>query len=469
MSIIGQYLMPHPPIVIPEVGRGEEKKIENTFNSFMDISKEISEFKPETIVVITPHGMLFSDAISISNESNIKGDLRKFGVNNVFMDVEIDLELTDMIIELSEEENIPVVGLDAPMLRKYGRNYELDHGTMVPLYFINKNYTSYKIVHITYGMISDIDLYKFGMVIKEAILKLNKKSVIIASGDLSHKLKEEGPYSYSPEGEKFDKELISLLQEGNTKGVFAIDKCMVEEAGECGLRSIYILLGSLNGKNVKGELLSYEGPFGVGYGVMKFKGENTDINFLEEIIKDKTERLNNRIKNSNPYVKLARENLHYYYTHQRHIIIPNNLPKEITDEKHGVFVSLKKNGQLRGCIGTIYPTTNSVGEEIIKNAIEAATRDYRFDPVEEHELVDLDISVDVLTDPESTTKEELDPKRYGVIVTKGMRKGLLLPDLEGVDTVDYQLQIACEKAGIDPKDDYNIEKFEVIRYKEGVM
>jgi MEMO1 family protein len=469
MSILGYYLVPHPPIAIAEVGKGEEKKIQNTLDAFMNISKEISEIKPETIVLITPHGMLFSDAISISNESNISGDFSKFGVNNVSMDIDIDLELTEEIMNLSQEGDIPVVGLDTPILRKYRRNYELDHGAMVPLYFINKNYTNYKIVHITYGMLSDVELYKFGMVIKESISKLNKKSIIIASGDLSHKLKEEGPYSYSPEGEKFDKELINLLQEGNVKGVFAMDKCMVEEAGECGLRSVYILLGSLNGKDIKGELLSYEGTFGVGYGIMKFSLGNENIDFLNEIIKDKTERLNNKMKNSNPYVKLARENLHYYYTHQRHIIIPDNLPKELTDEKHGVFVSLKKDGQLRGCIGTIYPTTDSVAQEIIKNVIEAATRDYRFDPVEEHELIDIDISVDVLTDPEPAKKDELNPKKHGVIVSKGMRKGLLLPDLEGVDTVDYQLQIACEKAGIDPNYDYNIEKFEVIRYKEGVM
>lgn len=469
MSILGYYLMPHPPIAIAEVGKGEEKKIQDTLDSFMNISKEISGIKPETIVLITPHGMLFSDAISISNESDISGNFSKFGVSDVTMDIDIDLELTEEIINTSQEKDIPVVGLNTPILRKYNRRYELDHGAMVPLYFINKNYTNYKIVHITYGMLSDVELYKFGMIIKESISKLNKKSVIIASGDLSHKLKEEGPYSYSPEGEKFDKELINLLQEGNVKDVFAMDKCMVEEAAECGLRSIYILLGSLNGKDIKGELLSYEGTFGVGYGIMKFNVGNENIDFLEEIIKDKIERLNNKMKNSNPYAKLARENLHYYYTHQRHIMIPDNLPKEITDEKHGVFVSLKKDGQLRGCIGTIYPTTDSVAQEIIKNAIEAATRDYRFDPVEEHELIDIDISVDVLTDPEPAKKDELNPKKYGVIVSKGMRKGLLLPDLEGVDTVDYQLQIACEKAGIDPNDDYNIEKFEVIRYKEGVM
>ena len=143
------------------------------------------------------------------------------------------------------------------------------------------------------------------------------------------------------------------------------------------------------------------------------------------------------------------------------------LPKEMLNNKHGVFVSIKKFNQLRGCIGTILPTTNSVAEEIIRNSIKAATEDPRFIEVSKDELEDLDISVDVLTEPIKATKEELNPKIYGVIVNKGRKRGLLLPNLEGVNTVEEQLSIACEKAGINPLEDYEIEKFEVMRYEEG--
>ena len=122
---------------------------------------------------------------------------------------------------------------------------------------------------------------------------------------------------------------------------------------------------------------------------------------------------------------------------------------------------------MRGCIGTIFPTTDCVASEIIRNAIAAATEDPRFIPVSYHELKDLHISVDVLMRPEKATKDELNPKKYGVIVSKGMRKGVLLPNLEGIDTVDEQLAIACQKAGINPDSEFEIEKFEVIRYQEG--
>ena len=410
---------------------------------------------------------MFSDAIAISNEEKIKGNLIKFRDFETNIELEIDKEFNDELLNLCKSENISATGIDSNLLRRFNKDYELDHGTMVPMYFINKYYTDYKLVHITYSILNDIELYKFGMAIQKTAKNLNKNTVIIASGDLSHRLTEDGPYEYSPQGAKFDKELIENLENGNVVNIFNMDKCMIEEAGECGLRSLYILLGAMEGNSIQGELLSYEGPFGVGYGVMKFKQESENISNLDKLLKIKEESFNKKISNSNPYVKLARESLNYYFKYKRLMIASNDLPREMLEERHGVFVSLKKFGQLRGCIGTIFPTTDCVANEIIRNAIQAAIADPRFLEVTEDELVDIDISVDVLTNPIKAIKEELNPKIYGVIVSKGQNRGLLLPDLEGVDTVEEQLNIACQKGGIDPNSDYSIEKFEVIRYKEG--
>ena len=410
---------------------------------------------------------MFSDAIAISNEEKIKGNLIKFRDFETNIELEIDKEFNDELLNLCKSENISATGIDSNLLRRFNKDYELDHGTMVPMYFINKYYTDYKLVHITYSILNDIELYKFGMAIQKTAKNLNKNTVIIASGDLSHRLTEDGPYEYSPQGAKFDKELIENLENGNVVNIFNMDNCMIEEAGECGLRSLYILLGAMEGNSIQGELLSYEGPFGVGYGVMKFKQEGENISNLDKLLKIKEESFNKKISNSNPYVKLARESLNYYFKNKRLMIASNDLPREMLEERHGVFVSLKKFGQLRGCIGTIFPTTDCVANEIIRNAIQAAIADPRFLEVTEDELVDIDISVDVLTNPIKAIKEELNPKIYGVIVSKGQNRGLLLPDLEGVDTVEEQLNIACQKGGINPNSDYNIEKFEVIRYKEG--
>ena len=410
---------------------------------------------------------MFSDAIAISNEEKIKGNLIKFRDFETNIELEIDKEFNDELLNLCKSENISAAGIDSNLLRRFNKDYELDHGTMVPMYFINKYYTDYKLVHITYSILNDIELYKFGMAIQKTAKNLNKNTVIIASGDLSQRLTEDGPYEYSPQGAKFDKALLDNLEKGDVLSIFNMDKYMVKCAGECGLRSVFIMLGAMEGEEAKGKLLSYEGPFGVGYGVMSFNNEEKGDVKLESLINMKKEILNKKISNANPYVKIARESLNHYYSSGHLMAKPINLSKELSKDRGGVFVSLKKNGLLRGCMGTFLPTTDSIAEEIIKNVVLAATQDPRFERVSEDELLDLDISVDVLERPHKATKEELDPKKYGVIAIQGHKKGLLLPDLEGVDTVEQQLQIACEKAGISLDEEYDIERFKVTRYKEG--
>jgi AmmeMemoRadiSam system protein A len=166
-------------------------------------------------------------------------------------------------------------------------------------------------------------------------------------------------------------------------------------------------------------------------------------------------------------VQVARKALERYYSGKNYKLFDlEGAPPEFAGRRAGVFVSLKKHGQLRGCIGTVAPVYDSIVEEIAENAISAATRDPRFYAVEPEELPELDISVDILTDPEPVRgMDELDPKKYGVIVSAGGRRGLLLPDLEGINTVEEQVAIARQKAGIAPGEPVKLERFEVIRYK----
>ena len=146
--------------------------------------------------------------------------------------------------------------------------------------------------------------------------------------------------------------------------------------------------------------------------------------------------------------------------------VPDGLPEELTRSRAGAFVSIHRQGRLRGCIGTIAPTRDSLAEEIIHNAVSAASRDPRFDPIRPDELPWLEINVDVLGEPEDIASEaELDVKRYGVIVRRGHRRGLLLPDLDGVDTVGQQVDIARRKAGIAPNERVELQRFEVVRHR----
>ncbi|QVK18802.1 AmmeMemoRadiSam system protein A [Mycoplasmatota bacterium] len=466
---LGYYLLPHPPIAIPEIGKGEEQEIHNTIDACKFIGKEISQLAPETIIMITPHGPVFSDAIALSHEKLIEGNLSRFNAPSVNMKLDIDLVLTEKIMNLAKLTDIQTVGTTEKFLNNYNRKYELDHGSIVPLYYINQFYKNYKIVHITYGMLSFIELYHFGMLIKEAISQTNHKAVIIASGDLSHRLSDEGPYTYSAKGSIFDDKILNYLETGDSLEIFNMDKIDIEEAGECGFRSILMLLGAMGQFN--GKKLSYEGPFGVGYGVMSFQKNNQDdnysVNLLAKLKKNEKNKFIFKMQNSDIYVRLARHSLVYYFENEKIMDIPEDIPEELINKHAGVFVSLKKYGSLRGCIGTFLPTKSTLAEEIIHNAIEAAFEDPRFSPLEEKELKEIDISVDVLSEPKKASIEDLDPKIYGVIVSFGRKRGLLLPNLEGVNTVSEQLEIACQKAGIDPNNHFDIERFKVVRHIEG--
>lgn len=459
------YTMPHPPIIIPEVGRGEEEKIKKTFDACNKVAEEIKNISPDTIIVVTPHGPLFSDAVAISAKESIHGNLRRFGASNIELKLDINISLTKKIIDYSEKEKIPTVEMTESVATRYGIKYELNHGTIIPLYFVNKKFSNYNLVHITYGMLSKIQLYKFGMSIKKAVEDSNINTIFIASGDLSHRLTEDGPYEYSPYGKIFDEKIISLLKKGDIPGIFNMDKTIIEKAGECGLRSYYIMLGAMEGHDIKGNLLAYEGIFGVGYSVMNFSIKDSNKDIYNVLIKENKKRIKQKAQEGNPYVKLARESLIHYLVYGDYMDVPSYVTNEMRELKRGVFVSLKKEERLRGCIGTVFPTTDNIAKEIIRNAVEAGVNDPRFRPITEEELEDIEFSVDVLTKPQTSLVEDLDPKKYGVIVKSGFKLGLLLPDLEGVDTVQQQLNIALEKGKISPDENYTIERFEVIRHR----
>jgi AmmeMemoRadiSam system protein A len=339
---------------------------------------------------------------------------------------------------------------------------------MVPLYFINREYDDFKLVRISLSGFSPLVHYQFGKCIAQAINKTNQKVVIVASGDLSHKLKKDGPYGLSKEGPVFDREVTEAMAKGDFLKFMTFEESFCESAAECGLRSFTIMAGALDGKAVKSELLSYEGPFGVGYSVAAFEtaGDDETRHFEDQYAKKENEKLESCKAREDPFVRLARQSLEHYVKNNERIVRPAGLPAELTEKKAGVFVSLKIEGRLRGCIGTISPTTACIADEIIQNSVSSGTEDYRFSPVLEKELPRLVYSVDVLgeSEPIASTKE-LDAKRYGVIVSLKGRRGLLLPNLEGIDTPEQQVKIALQKAGISHSEHYSMERFEVIRHK----
>lgn len=461
MALLGAFIVPHPPLIVPEVGKGDEKKVINTVNSYHEVARRIAALKPDTIILTSPHSIMYSDYFHISPGGTTRGDFGRFGAKRVSFEAEYDEQFVEALEAKAERE-----GLEAGTLGE--KDAALDHGTMVPLYFINQYLSDYKLVRIGLSGLSLTEHYRLGRYITQTADKLDRRIVFVASGDLSHKLKEDGPYGFTEEGVQFDKEVTEAMREGNFLKLLEFSPDFCEAAGECGLRSFIILAGALTGKKVSSELLSYEGTYGVGYAVCEFKitGEEESRHFDQIFSEKQLELARERQKTEDAFVHLARVSLETYVTTGKYAKLPDDLPVELTKVRAGVFVSLKKHGSLRGCIGTIAPVTDSIAKEIFRNAVSSGTEDPRFPPVSEKELPELVYSVDVLAEPEPIKSlQELNVKRYGVIVTSGRKRGLLLPNLEGVDTVEQQLDIAKKKAGIYDNEVISLERFEVVRHK----
>ena len=431
MPIIGAYMVPHPPMSVYEVGGTSTLQITKTINSYKEVAEEIASLKPDTIVISSPHAPLYKDAFYLINGDRAKGDFGRFGAPKVSFDEKVDTEFVDKLRELSKDKYLVSDKKDVP----------LDHGTMVPLYFIEKYIKDVPIVVIGISGISLEANYEFGNLIKEASNKLNRNIVYVASGDLSHRLQEYGPYGFDEKGPVYDEKIMDVMKNARFKELLEFDEELLDRAAECGHRSFIMMSGALENTKVNTKYYSHEDITGVGYGICSYKPVDS-------------------------YVELAKKTIDEFIRNDRVIDISEVEDKSLLDYQRAVFVSIHKKGNLRGCIGTVIPTKKSVAEEIISNAISASSKDYRFNKITVDELDDLEINVDELS-PSTKVKDmnELDPKKYGVIVTSGYKRGVLLPDLEGVDTVEEQIEISKRKAGINPTEEINIEKFTVIRHK----
>ncbi|MBD5449573.1 MAG: AmmeMemoRadiSam system protein A [Lachnospiraceae bacterium] len=434
MPITLTCMLPHPPLIVPAVGRGEERNIQKTIDAYHEAARRIAACRPETIVLISPHQVMYADYFHISPGEGADGDFGQFRAPGEQMKVSYDTAFIEKLCAFAEEKDLPA-GTMGQLDRK------LDHGTMVPLYFVNQYWTDYQLVRVGLSGLPLIKHYELGQCIQETANALNRKVVIIASGDLSHRLKEDGPYGYREEGPAYDARIMDVMGRGDFGRLMEFSEDFCEKAGECGHRSFTIMAGALDKMKVAAEKLSYEGPFGVGYGICTY-------NVCEDA-----------------YVQLARKTIEAYVRTGKKIKVPDGLPQEMYERQAGTFVSIKENGNLRGCIGTIQAVQESIAEEIINNAISAASRDPRFFPIEAWELDKLTITVDVLGETERIdSPNQLDVQRYGVIVTKGYKRGLLLPNLDGVDTVGEQIAIAKDKAGISAQEEVELERFEVVRH-----
>ena len=475
MALVCACAVPHPPLIIPAVGGGRERDIQATIDAYEEVGRRIAAHAPDTIVISTPHSIMYRDYFHISPGAGARGSFAQFRAPQAAYEASYDEQFVAALQAACLADQLPA-GTQGE------RDPSLDHATMIPLHFIMPACEAAglhpRVVRIGLSGLSAALHYRLGMLVQRVASVMSRRVAYVASGDLSHKLLASGPYGFAPEGPQFDERVCQDFAQGDFFDLLTMDRGFADRAAECGLRSFQIMAGAFDGTPVKPELLSHEGPFGVGYGIAWFEPTGEEGSSPERCLLDRYERwheadLAARRAAEDELVSLARLSLETYVRSGGIRVRVDDLPDrrqlspELLSQRAGCFVSLKKDGELRGCIGTIAPTKASLAEEICANAVSAGRYDRRFEPVEVDELDELVYDVDVLGAPEPVNgPDELDPKQYGVIVsTRDGRRGLLLPDLDGVDTVDEQVRIAAQKGGIDLfGDDYQLQRFVVERH-----
>jgi AmmeMemoRadiSam system protein A len=439
-------IAPHPPIMVPEVGRESIVDVRESIAAMAELTERLIASGAESIILISPHAPLEIDSFVAYEGPHVYGDFANFRSPETNVSAPVDEELLRAI-----SESATANGYHVSLLPET----DLDHGTAVPLYFLLRNGWHGKVVALGYSFLSNEDHLRFGVCIKRAVDEVERPVGFIASGDLSHRLAPHAPAGFNPNAHAFDEAVVAALHANNPQAIVEIDHNLRKLAGECGYRSLLVAIGAGEGLPLSCEVMNYEAPFGVGYLVAQM------INQREESTGEES--------TGEELPLLARAAVEMFIRKSEVIQPPSGIGG-ILSARAPCFVSLKTlDGELRGCIGTIEASRETLAQEIIANAISAAMNDPRFAPVSEDELPNLRYSVDVLLPAEQTAIEELDPRVFGVIVEdeNSGRRGLLLPDIPGVENAEQQVEIAARKAGIPSGTPVRLWRFKVDRFREG--
>jgi AmmeMemoRadiSam system protein A len=430
---------------------GRERTTQKTIDALEMAAGRLGQRWPETVIVISPHGPLRRNAFGILTAPACSGTFAQWGAPQVSFAFENDPEAVEVIRAEAAQAGVPLEPL------AHWRE-GLDWGCTVPLYYLRSGLGDARLVPMTVSFLPPRQHFALGQAVGRAVYKLNRRVAIIASADLSHALTESAPNGYDPMGAVFDEKLREAIAVWDVDAVLSMDEGFRHHAAEDAVPSVSFLMGALDGLEVRPEVLSYEGPFGVGYlvAVVEVTPPLTNGMAQEEVAVG--------VALAHPLVRLAKDAVDAFVRYGR-VIEPVDVPPEL-QRPAGAFVSIKNGRTLRGCIGTVEPAQDSLALEVVHNAIDSATRDPRFLPVEAEELDGLSYSVDVLSPPEPVSgPEDLDHKRYGIIVRSGPRRGLLLPDIEGVGSVAEQIAIAKVKAGLLPDEAVELFRFTVERLR----
>ena len=447
-SIVFAGLMPHAPVLVPGVGREIAAQAGRTVSALSEIAAHLVAARPDTVVVISPHSPRHPEAFGLWLAERLHGSFASFGAT----DQEVALPLDRVFASQLERE------MRRHALRSWRiESGDLDHGATVPLFFLAQAGWTGPTVVIGLTRTDAEGCDRLGETIAATAKILHRRLAIVASGDMSHRLTPSAPAGFHPDAGRFDAEFIDLLRRDAPENLKRIDPDLVQTAAEDVVDPTLVALAATGYATRGHRVLSYEGPFGVGYGVaILFEPGEPPPDPAGEMLT----KLDDLPAIARRAVAAGLENA---------AAAPSFRAGGELADRQGVFVTVRDaQGRLRGCRGTPEATAPDLLLETWRNAMASAFHDDRFAPVNRHELPRMHFTVTVLgpLEPE-VSPEDLDPARYGVIVAaRDGRRALLLPGIEGIETVGQQLQIVRQKAGIGPYEPIEIQRFTARSFAE---
>jgi AmmeMemoRadiSam system protein A len=436
-------LMPHAPVLIEPVGGRRVRDVANTVAAMQAVARRVVAIAPEALVLISPHSPRRSGAFGFWGGTTLEGSFEQFGAPETVVRLPNASDLAHVIMVQALAHRLRTWEIHAG---------PLDHGALVPLWFIGEAGWRGPTVVISLNHPQEGGLFELGEAIAAAATQQQQRIAVIASGDMSHSLQPGAPAGYHPRAKEFDRQFIELLRAGRFRETNELDARLREEAAEDVVDSTVIGAASALWRTNGHEVLSYEGPFGVGYGVavlfdaVKAGHDDEDGHGLPRIARESVEAV-------------------FRGTGQS----PSPVASGYLAQQLGVFVTIRRrDGELRGCIGTFQSKCRDLVEETRHVAREAAFDDIRFKPVKPEELANLCFEVSVVHDLEPVdSSADLDPARYGVLVsTSDGRRGALLPGIPEITTVEAQLRIARQKGHIEEHELIRLQRFQVDHFDE---
>ena len=451
-GVVCAVLMPHAPILVPDVGGQRGEAAIASCRAMRTAAACVMRHAPESLVLISPHSPRQPNAFGLWADNPLRGTFEEFSAPEVEVSLPLDRSLVQAIMAAARVRDLATWPI---------HRHPLDHGAMVPLWFLIEAGWSGPTVILSLNDPEADGLIALGEAIATAAATVPRRIALVASGDMSHRLTPGAPCGFHPQAHRFDETFIQLIRAGEYRQIEAIAPKLRERAAEDAVDSTLIAAAAVNWQTTGHEVLNYEGPFGVGYGVAILFAEKTPASVANPTAPDVTEMGGNALP-----IIARRSVAAALHGVEENPPAPSN---DYLGTQAGVFITLRhRHGKLRGCVGTVTPVCPNIVAETWRNARLAAFQDRRFDRVTAGELDDLRFEVSVLHSPEEIASEmELDPTRYGVIVSAaGGRRGLLLPGIEDIKTPQQQVGFARKKGWISPDEPVKLQRFEVDRFEE---